>query len=245
MPLIFLAVSSEARAVGGISNSKIIVPSADPVPRNHVEIEPFFAFEFIDDEDNTVRAGGGVRFTLGALDNLEVGANVNYLDFEDSELVNTNSNFGDIETGLKYRFLDEADGYPVSLAYEGGITFPTGGGSVWVFEPGGLILTKNFTGAFSMDVESVIGILEDSAWSFVTETGFGWFFNEWFQAVLEGAYAYENHEGGGDTSVINITAGFTAQATDWLTVILGVTPDIYAHNTDKEVIVSAAFTFFF
>ena len=245
MPLYFLVLPPETYAVGGISGSKIIVPNADPLPHNHVEIEPFFALEFVDDRDNSTRFGGGVRFTLGAFDNLEVGANVNYLDYEDAQLVRADTNFGDIEAGLKYRFLDESEGRPVSLAYQGGITIPTGGGSRWIFEPGGLILTKNFTEAVSLDADFVFGIFEDDSWSLVTETGFGWFFNEWFQAVLEGAYAYEYSEEEGNVSVINITAGFTAQATDWLTVIIGVTPDLYAHNTDKQIVLTAAFTFFF
>ncbi len=249
LPLIilfyFVAVPSEASAVGGISNSKIIVPNADPIPRKHVEAEPFFVLEFEDDRDDSVRFGGGVRLTLGALENLEVGANINYLSIEDSQLIRADSNFGDIETGLKYMFLDDGRGYPFSLAYQGGVKFPAGGGSLWVFEPGGLILTKNFTEKFSVDYDFVFGIIENDSWSFVTEAGFGYFFNDWFQAVLEGAYAYEDADGGGDVSVINVTAGFTAQATDWLTVIAGVTPDLYAHNADKLVLITAAFTLFF
>lgn len=249
LPLVILfclfAGPSEVSAVGGISNSKVIIPSADPVPRNHVEAEPFFVLEFEDDRDNTVRFGGGVRLTLGALENLEVGANINYLNIEDSQLIRADSNFGDVEAGLKYRFLDEGRGYPFSLAYQGGVTFPIGSGALWVFEPGGLILTKNFTEKFSMDYDFVFGVIEDDSWSFITEAGFGYFFNDWFQAVIEGAYAYEDTDGGGDVSVINVTAGFTAQATDWLTVIIGVTPDLYAKNTDKLVLITAAFTFFF
>jgi len=243
--LYFLVLPPETYAVGGISNSKIIVPNADPVPRNHVEIEPFFALEFVDDRDNSTRFGGGVRLTLGAFENLEVGANVNYLDYEDAQVVQADTNFGDIETGLKYRFLDESEGQPVSLAYQGGITIPTGSGAKWIFEPGGLILTKNFTEAVSLDADFVFGIVENDSWLLVTESGLGWFFKEWFQAVLEGAYAYENSDEEGNVSIINFTAGFTAQATDWLTVILGVTPDIYAHNTDKQIVLTAAFTFFF
>lgn len=241
----FFSVPSEVSAVGGISNSKVIVPSADPIPRNHVEAEPFFVLELEDDSDDTVRFGGGVRLTFGALDNLEAGANINYLNVEDSQLIRAESNFGDIEAGLKYMFLDEGRGYPFSLAYQGGVTFPAGGGSLWVFEPGGLILTKNFTDAFSMDTDFVLGVIEGGAWTFVTEAGFGYFLNDWFQAILEGSYVYEDTDGGGDVSVVNVTAGFTAQAADWLTVIIGVTPDLYAGKADKMVLMTAAFTFFF
>ncbi|MEQ9619626.1 MAG: hypothetical protein RIG61_10685 [Deltaproteobacteria bacterium] len=238
-------LAQEARAVGGISNSKVVVPSTDTVPKKHVEVEPFFSFEFVDDRDNTFRFGGGVRLTLGALDNLELGANVNYLDHEDANLIQSDTNFGVIETGVKFRFLNQSEEFPFSLAYQGGVTFPTGGDSVWIVEPGGLILTKNFTDRFSMDADFVFGIIENDAWSFVTEVGFGYYLNSWFQPVLEGAFGYEDARGEESVSLINITAGFTAAATDWLTVIIGVTPEVYTENKDKEVIITSAFTFLF
>lgn len=241
----FFALSTVAQAVGGISNSKVVVPSTDTVLKKHIEAEPFFSLEFVEDRDDTFRLGGGVRITLGALENLEVGANVNYLDHENSGLIQADTNFGDIEAGLKFRFLDQSEKFPFSLAYQGGITFPTGGDSVWIVEPGGLILTKNFTDRFSMDADFVFGIIENDSWSFVTEAGFGYFLNSWFQPVLEGAFGYEDAGGEGSVSLINVTGGFTAPATDWLTVIVGVTTDIYTENKDKEVIISSAFTFLF
>jgi len=245
MPLYFLVLPPETYAVGGISGSKIIVPSAETVLKKHVEIEPFFALELVDDEDNTVRFGGGLRFTLGALDNLEIGANVNYLDFEDSDLIQSDSNFGDIESGLKYRFFDEGERFPFSLAYQGGVTFPVSSGASWIIEPGGLILTKNFTERFSLDADFVVAVIEDDSWGFVTEAGLGYFFNEWFQAVVESAYAFEDPDGEESSSVINVTAGFTATATKWLIIVVGVTPDVYAGNEDRNTVISAAFTFFF
>ncbi len=244
LALLVLEVST-ARAVGGISNSKVIVPSAESVPKGKFEIEPFFGLEFVDDSDNTTRFGGGVRFTLGVLHNLEIGANVNYLDVEDSDLIQRNSDFGDIETGLKFRLLDEGESYPFSLAYQGGVTIPTNDDALWIVEPGGLILTKNFTQEFSMDADFVFGIIEDDAWSFVSEIGFGYFVTHWFQPVVEAAYAFEDPDGEDNVQIVNITAGFTSPVTDWLTVIMGVTPDIYTKNTDEQVILTAAFTFLF
>lgn len=235
----------EARAVGGISNSKVIVPSAETVPKGRFEIEPFFGLEFVDDRGNTTRFGGGVRFTLGALHNLEIGANVNYLDVEDSDLIQRNSDFGDIETGLKFRFLDEGEKFPFSLAYQGGVTIPTTDEALWIIEPAGLILTKNFTEKFSMDADVVVGIIEDDAWSLVHEIGFGYFVADWFQPVIESAYAFEDPDGEENIHIINITAGFTSPVTDWLTVIMGVTPDVYTKNTEEQVIITAAFTFLF
>lgn len=244
--LIFIAPAADmALAVGGISNSKVIVPSAETVPKGKFEIEPFFGLEFVDDRDNTTRFGGGVRFTLGALHNLEIGANLNYLDVEDSDLIQRNSDFGDIETGIKFRFLDESENIPFSLAYQGGVTIPTNSDALWIIEPGGLVLTKDFTDEFSMDADFVFGIIEDDAWSFVSEAGFGYYVTPWLQPVVEAAYAFEDPEGEDNIQIVNITAGFTSPVTDWLTVIMGVTPDIYTKNTDEQVILSAAFTFLF
>ena len=250
-PPIFILVflisgTNEVYGVGGISNSKVIVPGAETVPKKHVEVEPFFSFEFVDDRDNTFRLGAGVRLTVGALDNLELGVNINYLNHENSDLIDTVNDFGDIEAGLKFRFLDQGEKYPFSLAYQGGVSFPTSGGDApWFIEPGGLILTKYFSEEFSMDVDFVFGIVEDDAWSFVSNVGFGYFLVPWFQAVLEGAYAYEDPDGGEGIQVINITPGFTSPVTDWLTIIVGVTPDIYSKNTEKEVVITTAFTFLF
>ena len=237
---------NEAYAVGGISNSKVVVPSTETVPKKQIEIEPFFSFEFVDDRDNTFRFGGGARFTLGLLDNLEAGVNVNYLDHENSDLIQSDNNFGDIEAGVKFRFLDQGNNIPFSLAYEGGVSFPTSGDDApWFIEPVGLILTKDFNQDFSLDMDIVLGIIEDDAWSLVYNMGFGYYITPWFQAVLEGAYAYEDPDGEEGMHVINITPGFTSPVTDWLTIIVGVTTDVYTKNVDEEVVITTAFTFLF
>ena len=241
----FFSFTSETSAVGGLSNSKIIVLSTDTVPQMHVEVEPFFALEFEDDRDDTVRFGGGLRVTPGLLENLEAGVNINYLNVEDTQLIRAESDFGDVEAGVKFRLLDEGRGVPFSLAYQGGVTFPLGDEALWIVEPGGLILTKNFTDKFSMDADLVFGIIEYDSWSLVTDIGFGYFLTPWLQAVAEGAYAYEDPEAGGGISIINVTGGFTATVAEWLTVIVGVTPDVYTKNADKLVAISIAFTFFF
>jgi len=242
----FQLSSMKVYAVGGISNSKVIVPSTETVPKKHVEFEPFFSFEFVDDRDNTFRLGGGARITFGVLENLEIGANVNYLNHENSDLIDTVNDFGDIEAGLKFRFLDQGGKYPFSLAYQGGVSIPTSGNDTpWFIELGGLILTKDFSDAFSMDTDFVFGIVEDDGWNFISNVGFGYYIVPWFQAVIEGAYAYEDIEGERSTQVVNITPGFTSPVTDWLTIIIGVTPDIYADNTEKEVVITTAFTFLF
>jgi hypothetical protein len=39
--------TSEVFGVGGISNSKVVVPSAETVPRKHVDFDPFFPLSLL------------------------------------------------------------------------------------------------------------------------------------------------------------------------------------------------------
>jgi hypothetical protein len=240
-----LILAADAEALGGVSNSKITVLSADTVPKGHIELEPYFSAEFTDDRDNTKRYGGGIRITPGVLDYLEAGVSINFFDVEDSDLIRAENDFGHIDSGFKLRFVDEEAGNPFSLAYVAGVTFPTGDGGEWVVEPAGLVLTKNFTDRFSFDTDFVVGIVEGDSLSLVTNTGLGYYVTPWFQAVIEGTYAFESVGGGGDISIINVTGGFTADAFDWLCIIIGVTPDIYVKNEDRITVLTAAFTFSF
>jgi len=240
-----LGFGAEVEAVGGVSNSKINVLSADTVAKGHIELEPYFSAEFIDDRHSSRRYGGGLRVTPGVLDFLEVGVSVNYLNVEDANLIQAKNDFGDIHAGMKLRFIDEAEGNPFSLAYVAGVIFPVGDGSEWVVEPAGLALTKNFTDRFSLDMDFIAGLVEGGSWSLVTDMGLGYYVTPWLQAVVEGAYAFESVQGGGDASIINVTGGFTADVAEWLTVIVGVTPDLYVKNEDRMVVLTAAFTFAF
>ncbi len=242
---IFTLASHSAHAVGGISNSKVIVPSTDTVPYKRFEFEPFFVFNIVDDNDNSKLFGGGVRITYGLLENTEFGVSVNYLSFEDSDIIQSSTDFGDIQAGLKLRLFDQSDNIPFSLAYQAGISIPVSDNIPWLIEPGGLILTTNITERFSMDVDAVFGILEDNAWTFISEVGFGFYITDWLQPVVEAAYGYEDPEDEENIKIVKITGGFTANATDWMTIILGVTKDVYTRGTDDELIFTAAFTFSF
>lgn len=244
--ILVLSPYDGALAVGGISNSKIIVPSAETVPQRHIEVEPFFGLVFTDDEDNSVGFDAGGRFTFGLLDNLEAGANIGYLSIADSDVIDTAGDFGNVEAGMKFRFIDEGDKFPFSLAYQGGLTFPTSSSKdQWVFEPFGLILTKNFSDSFSIDADFVLALVEDESLGFVAEIGLGYFVKPWLQPVIEAAYSFEDPEGAEGVSALDITAGFTAPVSEMLTIIFGVTPDLHTRNTDKEILITAAFTFLF
>ncbi|MDA2918547.1 transporter [Desulfobacterota bacterium AH_259_B03_O07] len=249
-PILFfvflLLPSQKATAVGGISNSKVIVPSAETVPFKRFEIEPFFGLVFIDDSDTTIGFEGGTRFTLGVLNDLEIGTNLGYLSVEDSDVIRTESNFGNIAFGMKYRFIDQGQQFPFSLAYQGGITVPTStSDDKWIFEPFGLILTKDFSESFSMDADVVLALVENESVGFVADIGFGYFIRPWLQPVIEAGFSFEDPDGEESISVLNVTAGFTSPVNEMLTIIIGVTPDVYTRNTDNEILISAAFTFLF
>ena len=235
-------------AVGGISNTKVIVPSTETVPKNRIEIEPFFNYLFVDDSDDTRNYDVGVRLTYGLLDYVEVGASVFFVTFEDSDLINTDSTFGNIEPGIKWRFFDQEDYNLLSFsaAYEGGITLPTSGSDEkWVFEPAGLILTKNFSERFSMDNDVVLRIVEDDLWGINSNHGLGYFITDWFQPIVEMGYTYNNIDEERNEHVLNITGGFTSPFTDFATLIVGVTKDIVSHETVDTLTITTALTLLF
>jgi hypothetical protein len=247
MPILFLfCIPDISYGVGGISNSKVIVPSTDTVPKSRFEVEPFFSFSSTDDSVDSKNYGFGSRFTYGFLENLESGFNLNYLQIEDSNIQNSNSDFGNIEAGIKYRFIDQNQNFPFSVAYQGGVTFPTAGDDEpWVFEPVGLIFTKNYTDKLSSDLDVVFSFDEDDNIGIVSNLGIGYFISDMLQPVAEISYSYEDPDKGKSTEILNGTLGFTSPVNDTLTIIIGVTYDLYTDNTDENLTVSAAFTFLF
>ena len=235
-------------AVGGISNSKIIVPSTETVPKNRIEIEPGFIFIFTDDENDSRNYTFGARFTYGTLDNVEVGASVFYLSIDDSDLINTNATFGNIEPGVKWRLKDqEGKGlFAYSVAYEGGLTLPTtGSDEKWVFEPVGLILTNNISENFSMDKDIVLRIVEDDLWGINAALGLGHYITDTFQPVVEMGYIYNNIDNEKNEHLLIITGGFTWGLTAYATLIMGVSKDIVAENTADAVAISTQLTLLF
>ncbi len=245
---VFIFTTTESFAVGGISNSKVIVPSTDTVPKKRIEIEPFANFLFADDENNTKTYDLGMRVTYGLLDTVEFGASFFFVTFEDDDLINTDSNFGNIEPGLKWRFLEQED-YSLtsfSLAYEGGFTIPTSGDDeLWAFEPLGLILTKNFSEQLSTDHDVVLRIVEDELWGIISNHGIGYYLTDWLQPVAELGYVYENIDDSRNAHVLSITGGFTADLTDYATLIIGLTKDIVSEDVEDTLVITTALTLIF
>ncbi len=254
LPIIFLTASicftAEVFAVGGISNTKVIVPSTDTVPKKRIEIEPFANFLFADDENNKKTYDLGARITYGLLSNIEFGATFLFVTFQDDGLININTNFGNFEPGfgIKWRFLEQQgnDLFSFSLAYEGGVTIPiTGSGGKWAFEPLGLILTKNFSEKFSLDSDVVLKFVENESWGIITNHGLGYFITNWLQPVVEIAYNYSNIDNQDNEHVLNVTGGFTTPLTDYATLIIGATKNLVSENTDDTLVITSALTLIF
>jgi len=241
-----IVYSEKSYSVGGISNSKVIVPSAETVPKNRFEIEPFFDFAFLDDSIDTKSFNAGVRITLGTTSNMEIGTNINYLSLEDSDNTDTESALGGIDLGVKYRILDQSETFPFSIAYQGGISYINEDiDDIWNFEPLGLIITKNFTEKFSLDADIVFNLTSNQDYGLVSNLGVGYYITEKFQPVIETAYLYEDPDSEESIGRLNATAGFTSPINDMLTIIFGITYDLYTDNTDNELTITAAFTFLF
>lgn len=244
--LSILLLTQNAFSVGGISNTKVVVPGTETVPDGKYEIEPFFGMEFVDDDTDSRSFEAGSRFTYGFSESVEAGFNISYLTADDNDISDTDYNFGNISPGVKYRFFEYAGTNSLSLAYQGGITIPTGGSDEkWVYEPAGLILTTYITPELSVDSDIVLVIEEDDSWGVVSNIGVGYFITEILQPVLELGYEYNDPDEGKSTDRINITGGFTADVTEYLTCIFGVTRDIATNNTEDSLAVTAAFTFLF
>lgn len=243
--LITFLLTASAHAVGGISNTKILVPSTETVPMGSFEIEPFLAAQFIDDNSDSRFLENGARFTAGTRKNLEIGVSVSYLVVNDDKKTDAEYNPGDISPGLKYRFYEYYGKYSFSLAYQGGFTIPTGDDSLWLFEPAGLIITTHMSPRFSVDSDVVLFFDEEESRGVNGNIGAGYFISEIFQPVIEAGFEYVDRNNGSSESLVNITGGFTAEITEYITMITGLTGDIVNDNTDRAVTFNLAFTFLF
>ncbi len=235
-----------ASGIGGISNTKVVVPSTETVPLQRYEIEPFFGFVFNDAESDKKRFESGSRFTYGFTDYLEAGFNFGILNIEDSPSTAAEYDNGNIEAGVKYRFFEFTGINSFSLAYQGGMTFPTrGSGEDWLFEPVGFILTNDFHRGVSIDGDIVLSFEEDNNWGLAGNIGLGYHILQNFQPVVEIGYEYQDEDGSESLQLLGITGGFTAEVNDQLTVIIGVTRDVLSSNTPESTELTAAFTFLF
>ncbi len=245
LPVLILCIffNENAFAVGGISNSKIIVPSADTVAATNFEIEPFFSFLSVDDPSDSKNYEAGLRFTKGILDNFEAGANLIFLTVDDNDLNEADYEFGDLLLGVKYRFYEST---LFSIAYQGGFTVPTSFADTdWVFEPAGLILTKNFSDKLSLDIDGVLGFDEDENIFVTSNAGIGYYVTDYLQPVFEVNYLYENPDNGESSNILSLTSGFTANLNSFTTLIIGFSWDLVSENADDAFLITSALTLLF
>ncbi|MEM4658084.1 MAG: hypothetical protein QXX77_06655, partial [Candidatus Methanosuratincola sp.] len=240
-------ISHKGHAIGGISGSKVLVPSADTVGRKRFEAEPFFVFEFTGDEKETKRYDAGVRLTYGFMENLEAGLSYFFFGAEHGEAFHVSSKgFGDTELGVKYKLNREED---FSLAAVSGMRFPVVENSPWVAEPAGLVLTKNLSDRLSLDAGLVAGFSfgnhNPRTLHVISQAGLGYFVTPSFQPVVEIAYKMENKNNEVDASIITLTGGFTVLFSKVFTLVVGVSPDIVAAGTERHISCSVALTMLF
>lgn len=244
--IFFGLLTFNAYGVGGISNTKIVVPSTETVPLQRYEIEPFFGLVFFDDDSDTKQFEAGNRFTYGFTDYLEAGINLGILNIDDSSSSDTEYDNGNIEAGVKYRFFEFTGTNSFSVAYQGGVTFPTrGSGENWLFEPFGFIFTNDFHRGISVDGDFVVSFEEDKNWGITGNMGLGYFIFPEFQPVIEIGYEYKDIDSSESVQLLSLTGGFTAEVSDYLTLIIGITRDVLSSNTADSTELTAAFTFLF
>lgn len=240
-------MAHKSHAIGGISGSKVLVPSADTVGMKRLEVEPIFVFELTGDEEETKSYDIGFRLTYGFTENLETGFSYFFFGADDVETFDVRSiGHGDVEFGIKYRFLK---GNSFSLAVESGVRFPTVEGSPWVVEPAGLVFTKNLSDRLSLDTDILAGFSHGNhnprTLHVISQTGAGYFVTSSFQPVAEIAYKIEHVEHEATAPIITITGGFTLSFSKIFTLVAGVSPDVFAAGTDRKLSCSLALTMLF
>jgi hypothetical protein len=208
---------SSILAVGGISNTKLIVPGADPVGYGAFEFEPTLGmsrqrYRFdqysnrtdIPDDYNRLLPleekmsfstnSLGFRMTGGLFPNTEIGVFVGHSTASDSVGTPMQTGFDEAQIGIKYLFNPEN---AMRFAFEGGVNFdPTSWSPSY---EGGLIMTLELTNRFSIDadlVASTSSIIREDRERFTQRgaagnIGFGYMIGN-LQPVVEFGYAETN-----------------------------------------------------
>ena len=81
--------------------------------------------------------------------------------------------------------------------------------------------------------------------AFITNHGFGYYITDWLQPVGEIGYIYENIDNSRNAHVLSLTGGFTADLTDYATLIVGLTKDIVSEDTEDTFVITTALTLIF
>lgn len=209
----FLAPCASAIAVGGISNTKLVVPGANPVDYQAFELgltlgmyrQTYRFDEFshrtdIPNDYNRLAVGEqkmsqsantlGFRLTDGIYPNTEVGISFGHSAYADSIGTEGQASFEEAQLGIKYLL---NPGRPMRFALQGGINFDPVSWSP-SYE-GGAILTYDITRKFSVDMDlltSVSSPIHREQDTFIERgvggnIGIGYFFGR-FQPIVEIGY---------------------------------------------------------
>lgn len=260
-------ISSEARATGGISGSKLAAPCADTVPARHMELEPYFAMAWetgvFGAAWRSAAATGrsqaletGYRFTLGLTDRMELGL-ITPIHFDKAwgggGAKHTGTGLGDLALGTKWRFFDDGR---VKLAFHGGFSLPTGdhepGPSELPTGSGGSLVEAGLIGTFEplpdltidVNLQGAYGVkvLDGSSrsWEAALQLAAGYAFGS-LQLVLE-LNQYHGGEDGYDRSLYSLHGGITYEVNDRLIIVTGPQWDFAGRNESAGIGYGLAFT---
>ena len=192
--LLLVAVPSWAYAIGGISNTKVTVLSADTVALGAFEFEPGLQVSY-PVNGSPRSADAGYRLTSGLNDALEAG-----LSYTAGAAVS------DIAYGLKWRCVEEMH---TKVALLVGINQSTSGtGSLASSTVGAVLTTGDDHAALDMDA-----IYEQSTGRWSGNVGYGIYVAPALQLIAEGNF---------DGQQLRLTPGLTWQAKDNVVVIAGL-----------------------
>jgi len=261
--------ASAAHSLGGTSGSKLVTPCTDTVPPGKIELEPYLSVGSVshgyDGDFSRYDLGlrhrtveSGFRYTVGLLDNLELGlitpivfARMMVDDAPDIAA----AGLGDIPLGLKWRFWESE---PAELALQVGTLVPSGYSNgddeqgVLALGDGstvpeiGLVSTVMPVDALTIDVSLTGGVAfpttrdGDPTWVAALDLALGYAIGP-FQPVVEVNQALGGW-GGLDDYVLSTNLGFTYELKGPVIVVTGVGIDLVGKSVDQGWSYNLAFT---
>lgn len=242
--------------VGGVSNSKMIATSTEPVNKYAFEFEPVFGFGYskkmwdsgknllnrYDTDSLAVLSNFDIRFTYGLSDKAEIG-------------VSLPLNISAASWGLKYNVISTEN---IALAAMAGFNHPLGNmaystnKSNAAFTPaiaGGLVFSTTGSEIFSMDFDIqyqrfIRETIDRHSGDLFFNTEAGYFVSEKYQLCAGFSYLASTFEDNiNNQRLFTINAGATIEAGDNFTIIIAAPFDVFGQNIEKSAGLVVAITF--
>lgn len=237
--------------VGGLSNSKVVLPGTATVEPGDFEFEPsfdvFWSNKAWDQDGNTLEfdkttrvSGLAYRFTAGFEHNMEAGLTV-------PEDVST------LSFGFKWLFWKKND---KSFALQSGVRFESDNREISETEESlnvitnGVVFTYEPNDKFSFDTDVSFSLYsadigsEPANYSGTFDIGAAYFLTNRFQTILELNSAWISFENSVlNSSKSNGTLGIKYNPNDGTAIIFGLKQGLFGTNNDKGVSFVGAFTF--